>query len=143
MNAPAADSPVFFDTNIFLYADDPRDYRKQTRAVQLIRDHIVADLAMVSVQVMQEYFAAATRKLMIDVGLARRKVELMSKMRVVQPTATSVLSAIDLHARSQISIWDALIVVAAREGGAAVLFSEDLKHGSVLAGVTVINPFEL
>jgi predicted nucleic acid-binding protein len=34
-----------------------------------------------------------------------------------------------------------MIVHAARAANAAVLYSEDLGHGSVLAGVTVRNPF--
>jgi predicted nucleic acid-binding protein len=46
-----------------------------------------------------------------------------------------------LHRLSRTSFWDALIIHAARLAGAAVLYSEDLQHGSSLAGVPVVNPF--
>jgi len=39
------------------------------------------------------------------------------------------------------SFWDAMIVAAARQGGAAILLNEDLNHDQVIAGVRVQNPF--
>lgn len=39
------------------------------------------------------------------------------------------------------SVWDALIVVASRKGGASVLYSEDLNHGQRFGSVQVLNPF--
>jgi predicted nucleic acid-binding protein len=34
-----------------------------------------------------------------------------------------------------------MIVHAARLAGATVLYTENLQHGAVLGGVTVVNPF--
>jgi predicted nucleic acid-binding protein len=39
------------------------------------------------------------------------------------------------------SIWDALIVAAARRLGCAVLLTEDLSDGQDLGGLVVRNPF--
>jgi predicted nucleic acid-binding protein len=44
-------------------------------------------------------------------------------------THGSVLEALDLEDRYQISFWDALIVQAAEASGATVLYSEDLSDG--------------
>jgi predicted nucleic acid-binding protein len=41
----------------------------------------------------------------------------------------------------QVSLWDALIVHAARSGGAVLVYSEDLQPGAILGGVRVVNPF--
>jgi predicted nucleic acid-binding protein len=60
---------------------------------------------------------------------------------VVRFTERDVIAAIELHRLTQISFWDAMIVHAARVANASVLYSEDLAHGSTLAGVTVRNPF--
>ena len=37
--------------------------------------------------------------------------------------------------------WDALIVQAAIEAGAEILFSEDVQHDRVIAGLRIVNPF--
>ncbi len=41
----------------------------------------------------------------------------------------------------RISFWASLILAAAEAANAAVLLSEDLSHGQVIAGVRVENPF--
>jgi predicted nucleic acid-binding protein len=95
----------------------------------------------VSTQVLQEYFVAVTRKLAVDVAVARRKVELFARYHVVVIDLDDILSAIDLHRLHQLSFWDALVVRAARQGGCSVLYSEDLQHGRSIDGLTVLNPF--
>jgi predicted nucleic acid-binding protein len=132
---------AFFDTNILIYADDSASPKKQAVAVNLIADHHRRGLSVVSLQVIQEYFAAATRKLGVDPELAQRKVEILARGKVVRFTERDVIGAIELHRLSRTSFWDALIIHAARLAGAAVLYSEDLQHGSSLAGVPVVNPF--
>ena len=95
-----------------------------------------------SLQVLQEYFVAATRKLGLDPQLAQRKVEILTRCRVVRFETGDVVAAIELHRLNQVSFWDALIVHAARSAGATVLYSEDLQSGAILGGVRVTNPFQ-
>jgi len=132
---------AFFDTNVLIYADDAGSPRKQKRATALVAEHLRGQTAVVSLQVMQEYFVAATRKLGLAPEAAQRKVEILAKARVVRFEPDDVIAAIELHRLQQISFWDALIVHAARCAGAAVLFSEDLQAGAMLGGVRVVNPF--
>ena len=131
----------FVDTNVFVYADDPRDPFKQARATELVAAGLRTRLAVVSTQVLQEYFSAATRKLRLDVGLARTKVELMASMNVVQVDPPLILAAIDLHRLHQLSLWDALILQAASAAGCRELLSEDMQAGFRHGGVVVVNPF--
>ena|SRR2546427_5057419 len=65
--------PAFFDTNIFLYADDKAAPKKQNQAIKLVSGHRIQGLAIVSLQVMQEYFVIATRKLGVDVEWRRKR----------------------------------------------------------------------
>jgi predicted nucleic acid-binding protein len=132
---------AFFDTNILIYADDHATPVKQTRAITLIVEHQRENSLVISLQVLQEYFAAATRKLKVDPAIAQSKVEILARGRVVRFTERDVIAAIELHRLTQISFWDAMIVHAARTANATVLYSEDLAHGSSVAGVTVRNPF--
>ena len=132
---------AFFDTNILVYTDDESVPQKQSRAIQLITDHQRRGSLVISLQVMQEYFAAITRKLGVDPELAQRKMELLARSHVVQFGPGDVIAAVELHRLSRISFWDALIVHAARLSGAAVLYTEDLQHGASLGGVSTINPF--
>jgi predicted nucleic acid-binding protein len=42
-----------------------------------------------------------------------------------------------------ISIWDALILQAARQSGCERLLTEDLQAGAVIGGVRIVNPFDV
>jgi len=61
---------------------------------------------------------------------------------VVDNDEQSVLAAIDLKAKYQLSFWDSLILEAARRSGATTLYSEDLSNGQQVGGITIVNPFE-
>jgi predicted nucleic acid-binding protein len=132
---------AFFDTNIFIYSDDASSPVKQNRAIDLFAEHQRSASAVISLQVMQEYFVAATRKLGIAPEVAQQKVELMARSRVVRFVERDIIASIELHRLNRISFWDAMIVHAARIAGAEVLYTEDLQPGSSLGGVRIVNPF--
>jgi predicted nucleic acid-binding protein len=132
---------AFFDTNILVYSDDALSPEKHARAIELFTDHRERGAAVISLQVLQEYYATVTRKLGFDAELAQRKVEMLAQGNVVRFEARDVIAAIELHRLTRISFWDAMIVHAARLAGASVLYTEDLQHGAVLGGVPVVNPF--
>lgn len=131
----------FLDTNVLLYTDSGDVPAKQRRALDLLAEQRHARTGVVSLQVLQEYFVAATRKLAVEPGVARRKVELFANYHLVVLDVDDVLAAIDLHRLHGMSFWDALVVRAAKEGGCSVLYSEDLQHGRSIDGVRIVNPF--
>jgi predicted nucleic acid-binding protein len=91
--------------------------------------------------VLQEYFVASTRKLGLDPSLAKNRVQIFSRLEVVNITPEDVCSAIDIHRLHGLSFWDSLILHAARKAGCSVLLSEDMNHGQKIEGVRIINPF--
>lgn len=131
----------FLDTNVLLYSDDRDAPGKRRRALDLLADHRLARSGVVSLQVLQEYFAAATRKLGVEAAIARRKVELFANYHLVVLDVDDVLAAIDLYRLHQLAFWDALVVRAASQGGCSVLYTEDLQDGRSIDGVTIVNPF--
>lgn len=132
----------FFDSNIIVYTDDKSSPAKRGRATDLLAQHRRAGSGVVSMQVLQEYFVAATRKLRVDAAVARRKVELLSEFHVAMPDLADVLAAIDMHRLHGFSLWDALILRMAKQSGCAVVFSEDLQHGRSVDGLQIVNPFQ-
>ena len=133
--------PYFVDTNVLVYADDARDPAKQATARDLLRNLLRERSAKVSLQVLQEYFAAATGKLGLTAVDARRRIEVFVHLDVVRLDADDVLAAIDLHRLHELSIWDALIVRAALMSGCRTLYTEDLQDGRRFEAVQVVNPF--
>lgn len=131
----------FFDTNVLIYADDKAAPAKQKRAVELVAEHRRSGTGVVSLQVLQEYFVTATRKLGVEASLARRKVELLAEFDVAAPDENDILAAIDLHRLHKFSFWDALILRSAKQAGCKVLLSEDLHGQQEVDGVRVVNPF--
>jgi predicted nucleic acid-binding protein len=132
---------IFIDTNVLVYADDASAGDKRTRALELLSELIRESRAVLSTQVLQEYFVVATRKLGVLPEVARRKVEALSRLDVVLVRPELVLAAIDLHRLHSISFWDALILRSASAGNCARVLSEDLQHGQTLDGVRIENPF--
>lgn len=130
----------FFDTNVLVYTDDRSAPAKQRAALDLFEEHLRAGTGVVSLQVLQEYFAA-TRKLRVDAAVARQKVELFAALDVVISGVDDLLAAIDLHRLHDLSVWDALVIRAAQRSGCAVLLTEDLQHGQSFDGVRIVNPF--
>lgn len=134
-------APAFVDTNILVYADDRAYPLKRQRSQELIRQVVLERSGWLSLQVLQEYFSAATRKLGIDAEVARRRVELYSRLDVAILGPTDLLTAIDLHRLYRFSIWDALIVRAALVSGCRRLYSEDLQAGFRIENLEIVNPF--
>ena len=131
----------FFDTNVLVYADDKAAPAKQRRALELVAEHRRAGTGVVSLQVLQEYFVTATRKLGVDARIVRRKVELLAEFDVAAPDVADILAAIDLHWLHGFSFWDALVLRAAKQSGCGVLLSEDFQESREIDGVRVVNPF--
>ena len=65
------------------------------------------------------------------------------KTYVVQDlTVELVTKALELCKRYQASYYDSLILAAANELEAKILYSEDLSHGQKYERVKAINPFQ-
>jgi predicted nucleic acid-binding protein len=132
---------VFIDTNVIVYADDLDAGARRERAREVLQQVLIDGNGVVSTQVLQEFFVAATRKLGVAAEIARRKVELLARLDVVTIEPSLILDAIDLHRLHPISSWDALIVQSAVASGCRRLLTEDLQSGRNIGGVQIENPF--
>ena len=131
----------FIDTNVLIYADDGRNPQKRRRARVLIRDLMMNRRGVVSLQVLQEFFAAATRKVGLSSEHARRRVVVYSRFDVVTFAPADLLAAIDLHRIHRFSIWDSLVVRAALNANCTTLHSEGMSSGQRIESLAINNPF--
>lgn len=134
----------FVDTNVLIYARDLADPPKQARAEEWMARLWRSRRGRLSIQVLQEYYAVATRKLKpgLPVESAREDVRLLMAWRPLSINERVIEQAWTAQDRYNLSWWDALIVSAAQTAGCRFLLTEDLQSNQELQGLRVINPFE-
>jgi predicted nucleic acid-binding protein len=132
----------FVDTNILMYAHDASAGAKHERAKALVEQLWRDRTGVVSTQVLQELAVNLRRSAgrPLEGEATREIVADYLAWQVIVNSGESILEALDIEARFQISIWDALVVQAAQASGAEVLYSEDLSDGQTYGAVRVINP---
>ncbi|MBV9183515.1 MAG: PIN domain-containing protein [Acidobacteria bacterium] len=133
----------FVDTNVLVYALDASAGVKRTGAAQLLERLWETGTGCVSVQVLQEFFVAITRKVPqpLSIEEAAERLREFGGWKTFVPTVPDVLAAVALHRESQITFWDAMVVQAAAELGCHLLWTEDLNDGQSLRKVRIRNPF--
>lgn len=129
---------IFADTNLAAYALDDAEPVKQQIARALLG---ASPRPRTSPQVLRELYVVACSKLGLSAAEAGDVVRALAPTVAVVEDAALVLLAVASAQRWQLSLWDALIVEAARRAGATTLLSEDLQHGMDFDGVLVENPF--
>jgi predicted nucleic acid-binding protein len=96
---------------------------------------------VISTQVMQEFYVAATRKLGVPPLAAKGVLKTFSVFDTVQVSPAIIQDAVDCSILNQLSFWDSLILAAAASAGCSTVLSEDMNPGQVVLGVKVQNPF--
>jgi len=135
-------SVEFVDTNILIYAHDRSAGDKQRQSADLIARLTTEDSGAVSLQVLAEFYAAATRKLPLTSEKAEDVIRDFGTWTVHRPTHADLLRAARLQRRYKTSWWDALIINSATESGCRILWSEELADRRQYGGLTVRNPFK-
>ncbi|MFZ1986247.1 MAG: PIN domain-containing protein [Desulfatitalea sp.] len=135
-------SKVFLDTNILIYSLDQSDSRKRNKSRELIRGLTVGNNAVISTQVMQEFYVAATGRLGADPLLIKDILRSLEHIETVVVTPTLIKEAIDCAIIHRLSFWDALIVTCADSAQCETLWTEDLNHGQIIRSVRIENPFK-
>ena len=130
-------SDRFVDTNILLYLLSA-DNAKADRA-----EATLAGGGVLSVQVLNEFAAVASRKLRMSIPEIR---EMLTTIRVVCRVVpiSEETHDLGLHVaeRYRLSIYDSMVVASALMSGCSELLSEDLQHGQRIEDQLVIrNPF--
>jgi predicted nucleic acid-binding protein len=135
-------SRIFFDTNVLVYAlGDPRVDLADPRPARA--EELLEQGGVVSVQVLNEYADAASRKLKLSwpkIADSLRLVEMLcGRARAIN--SETQLTALAFSDRYGFRIFDSMILASALEAGCSTVYSEDLQHGQIIEGLRIENPF--
>ncbi len=136
---------VFLDTNVLIYLYDTDAPEKQavSRAIVQRASKRLDLTAVISTQVLQEFYATVTRKFL---GKMHENAMLIAMydlraLPTVQVNVPMIFEAIELSRRFRLSFWDSLIVESATIAGCSRLLTEDLQHQMRIGDLVVENPF--
>jgi predicted nucleic acid-binding protein len=132
---------ILVDTNLLVYAYDPRDEAKNERAQQVLQRLRRSRRGVMSVQSLAE-FMRASQKLAMSPDDALRIVQAFAvSWPVLNLTPAIVFEAGRGVSQHALAYYDAQIWAAARLNQIGVVFSEDFNPGLILEGVRFANPF--
>ncbi|HEX2257079.1 MAG TPA: PIN domain-containing protein [Afifellaceae bacterium] len=127
---------IFVDTNVLLYILSD-EAAKADRA-----EALAADGATISIQVLNEFANAASRKMAVSMSEVRH---ILSRLRatctVVPLDIATHERGLGLAERHRFSVYDSMTIAAALQAGCRTLYSEDFIHGQLIDGLTIRNPF--
>jgi predicted nucleic acid-binding protein len=134
----------FLDTNILLYCLDPADLRKRKIARMLVDEALDHGNGAISYQVCHELCQVILHKLpdtiprsMLLSFLETTIFELIK----VSSSPRLILEGVRIQQQTQYHFYDSLIVAAAIEAGAEILYTEDFQDGRQFGSLKIVNPF--
>ena len=132
----------FVDTNILIYAHDRSTGIKHERARGIIEHLWTSGQGVLSTQVLQELCINLRRKVArpLPVEEIRQLLQDYLSWEIVVNAPEAVIRALEIEVQYKTSFWDALILQAAEQSGAAMLYSEDLATGQSYGSIQVVNP---
>lgn len=135
-------STVFVDTNVLLYAQDPRSPEKRLSSLAWLQWCWDEQRGRLSSQVLHELYANLRRVAPSLAADAAR--EIVRRYRAWSPWSVdhaTVDLAWELQDRYRLNYWDALMVAAAQQQGCSALLTEDLQHDQRIDNLRILNPF--
>jgi len=132
---------VALDTNVLAYAEGVNGSSAKDMALSFIQK-LPRESTFVPIQVLGELFRVLSRKAGRPPERARTAIMgWQDTFQTIDTSAAVLGSALELAARHQFSIWDAVVLSCAASAGCRLLLSEDLQPQFTWSGVTVVNPF--
>lgn len=134
---------VLLDTNILVYLYDIAEKSKRERALTVVDDLIRTTRAVISPQVMGEFFQAVTRSrrpLLTHEEALTCIRQYLTACEVVPITELIVLEATRGVESYRFSYWDAQIWATARLNQITTVYSEDFNSGATIEGIHFVNP---
>ena len=130
------------DTNVLIYAHDPRDLIKKVIAITLLDS--LEDGALLW-QVACEFLWASRKleSLGYDQTQAWSEIYRLRRVWSLVPPGWIVMDRADQLLKSySLSFWDSMIIAACLEGGVTCLYSEDFSSYSQIESLSLVNPFK-
>lgn len=134
---------VALDSNILAYfagVERVEADREKIDRIQALIKLLSAVTLIAPVQALGELFVVL-RKAGAPAAEAREVlVRFVEGLAAPASERATALAAADLVVDHKLQYWDAMIVSAAADAGCTLLLSEDMQHGFVTRGLTIVNP---
>jgi predicted nucleic acid-binding protein len=135
---------TFVDSNVLIYAHDVDAGTKYRIANSLLRQLWENRTGVLSVQVLQEFYANVTHKIPKPISRTQARMAVDEYTRwCIETTPHDIATAFRIEDEARINFWDALIIASAIKRSATRILSEDLNAGQRIAGIVIENPFVL
>ena len=132
---------IFIDTNLLVYSLDSFDQDRKKHSRSILKKISDQYTGVISTQVMQEFYVAATKKLNADPVIIKGILTQLTNFEIISISPELVFSAIDCSILNRLSFWDALIIASAASAKCKEVWTEDLNHDQIILGVRIKNPF--
>ena len=134
---------VFVDSNIIIYAHDLDEGKKHIIAEKRLQELWQQDIpANISIQVLQECYVNLIRKNMPLKDVEETIIDYL-KWNIINNDQAILKEGMHLKRKYNLSLWDALIIAAAKAAQVKIILSEDLNDDQTYDGIRVINPFKI
>lgn len=135
---------VALDSNILAYlagvSRSEADEGKIVR-IRLLIEQLAAAVSLIApAQALGELFIVLRRSGTAADEARKILVEFSAAFGTSVSETRTALAAADLVVDHKLQFWDALILTAAADAGCLMLLSEDMQHGFVTRGLTIVNP---
>lgn len=135
---------IALDSNILAYlagvARTAGDEAKIGRVRALIETIAETNTLIAPVQALGELFVVLRRGGAAPSEAREVLLEFAEAFGGAASDTRTALAAADLAVDHKLQYWDALIVMASADAGCTLLLSEDMQHGFVTRGLTLVNP---
>lgn len=130
------------DTNVLVYAFTARSSASQDRRTA-VAEEILAEGGMVSVQVLTEFSDVMARKHGKSWPMIAEMLESIELLcgTAIPLEAETHKTAVALSLRYDFRIYDSMILAAALDASCDLVYTEDLRHGQIIEGLKIVNPF--
>lgn len=136
---------IGLDTNILAYlarVSRGNEDEKKIAAARALVEGLAGQAELVApVQALGELFVVLRRSGAAAEEARAIVIEFVGSFASPGSERATALSALDLVVDHKLQFWDALIVTAAIEAGCTLLLSEDMQHGFIARGLTIVDPF--
>lgn len=135
-------STLFLDTNVLIYSRDPSAQKKRERTKIWLNALVETKPPVINLQVINEFCHVALRKLP-HLGLATVRAD-AEGLRIWGDTPIDHQTLTDAWRIREVAGYqwfDCVLLAAARNLGCSHFLSEDLRHGHIVSGITIVNPF--
>jgi len=134
----------FVDTNLLVYAIDPREQKKRLRMADLLRRLVENRSLVLSPQSLGELYRTVTeRHQLMPARDARAYIQTLMPSCTAPYDLDVMKRAFRMQDTTNYGWWDCMLLAAAAVSGCSFFLSEDMQHGRVVEGVTILNPFKL